>query len=365
MTATQTSAIEQLKTLTGRQHVHLLGRGATGIFAVLRAAGFLNKDVLIPANTCYIVLWAVMASGNHPRLVDIDPQSGNVTPATLEAAHTSKTAAIIPCHIFGIPAPMAEICAWAKARNLMVIEDAALALGNKADEQPCGAWGDASIFSFGLGKTIDVELGGAVLIDDPKLSQEISRVIQTLPMWDKHFYRQTRDWNDLYWVLHRQETSATTAQYARWFQQFHQITAYQIPASYWNDLPPALKRLENNLLHRYKLASIYTEQLTKLAVRLLEIPTTVLWKYPMFVEKNLREDILDILWERGHHEVTCWYPSLQAMSSALLPNLAQPPTPYADEWGAEVINLPLSQNISEADVIETIDTFKHARGQFE
>lgn len=363
MTAAQASAIEQLKILTGRQNAHLVGRGAAGIFAILRAAGFLNNDVLIPANTCYIVLWAIVASGNHPRLVDIDPQTGSVTPATLEAAHTSKTAALIPCHIFGIPAPMAEICEWAKTHHLMVIEDAALALGNRAAERPCGTWGDASIFSFGLGKTVDIELGGAVFTDDPNFSQEISHVLQTFPVWDTQLYRQTRAWNELYWVLHRQERSTIILkhQYAGLFQQFHQITTYQLPTSYWNDLPPALELLNKNLAHRRNLASLYKEVLNNTSMRLLEISaTTALWKYPIFVKKRLREDILDALWERGHHEVTCWYPSLQAMTSALMPNIAQPPTPHADEWGAEVINLPLSQNTSEADVIEITDTLKYA-----
>lgn len=352
MTPAQITATTQLQTLTKRQHVHLTGRGTAGIFAILRAAGFLAKDVLIPANTCYIVAWAVIASGNRPRLVDIDPVTGNVTPSMLEAARTPTTAAIIPCHLYGIPAPMAEICAWANTHQLLVIEDAALAVGNQAGELPCGAWGDASILSFGLGKTIDIELGGAVLTDNAPLSKEISRVLKSLPLWSTSLYKQTRVWNDLYWALHRCENDGLNLdrQYAALFQQFHEIAAYQLPASYWDDLPAALADLKNNLAHRRKLAEIYSEALKAAPVQIQQFADlSALWKYPVFVARQLREDVLDTLWNHGHHEVTCWYPSLHPMVASLLPNINQPPTPCADAWGAEVINLPLSSNTTEID----------------
>ncbi len=352
MTHAQLRGIKQLKSLTGRSHVHLIGRGAAGILAVLRAANIYGKDVLIPANTCYIVLWAVIASGNYPRLTDIDPLTGAVTVKTLRDSLTPATAAIIPCHMYGISAPMNAICAWAKAQHLLVIEDAALAIGNSADGIPCGAWGDASIFSFGLGKIIDTELGGAVLTEDASLSQEVGRVLQRLPIWNKQIYGLARAWNELYWASHRQENIAAPISriYANLFQQFHKTTAYQIPESYWDDLPEAISGLQENLAHRRKITGIYEQYLQNTNIRLLKLPfDNALWRYPVFIDYSMREEVLDALWGQGCHDVTCWYPSLQAMAAAILPNRGQPPTPEADRRGSEVINLPLSQNTPESE----------------
>ena len=66
--------------MTGRQHALLAGRGAAGIWAALRALDLHDAYVMIPANTCYIVLWAVLKSGNKPMLVDVDAETGNLTP---------------------------------------------------------------------------------------------------------------------------------------------------------------------------------------------------------------------------------------------------------------------------------------------
>src|SRR5579871_1060787 len=101
-----------LRERTGRAHVILTGRGATAIWATLRALDLHNQPILIPANTCYIVLWAILQSGNQPYLADIDPLTGNVTAQTLDQSGI-RPAAIIPAHMYGIPVPMAEIVSWA------------------------------------------------------------------------------------------------------------------------------------------------------------------------------------------------------------------------------------------------------------
>jgi dTDP-4-amino-4,6-dideoxygalactose transaminase len=160
----------------------LVGCAATGIYAALCAFGLQGKLVGIPANTCYIVLWAVLRAGCHPVLLDIDPLTGNLplTPQT----NGERLSAIIPCHMYGLAAPIAALCKWAKAQVVIVIEDAALAYGAIADGKPAGAWGDVSVYSFGTGKIVDHGVGGAILADDIRLALEIERIITTLPEWD-------------------------------------------------------------------------------------------------------------------------------------------------------------------------------------
>src|SRR5689334_5160776 len=99
-------SINQLRRLTQRQQVALVGRGATGIWAALRAWDLQDEIILLPANTCYIVLWAVLKSGNHPLLVDVDRRTANLTVAGLEEYIGAHPAVVIPCHMYGLPAPM-------------------------------------------------------------------------------------------------------------------------------------------------------------------------------------------------------------------------------------------------------------------
>src|SRR5688500_7553774 len=118
-----------LRQRAGRGRAVLAGRGAAAIWAALRALDLHDRAVLLPANTCYIVLWAVLQSGNQPYLVDVDPLTANISPDTLNNCNVPNLSAIIPVHMYGLPAPMEAVCAWAKASQIAVIEDAALALG--------------------------------------------------------------------------------------------------------------------------------------------------------------------------------------------------------------------------------------------
>jgi dTDP-4-amino-4,6-dideoxygalactose transaminase len=212
-----TTTKQLLRKLTTRQQVILTGRAAAGIWAALRAWGFHDRVILLPANTCYIVLWAVLKSGNRPLMVDIDPLTGNMDVGQLPAfggqlsavsdqfctrlpaihnkpnseysapstQHFSKPAAIIPCHMYGLGAPMTAICQWALVHDVKVIEDAALALGAMVEGQPAGSWGDAAVFSFGLGKLLDNQVGGALVTDDAALAREVERVLSEAPVWDE------------------------------------------------------------------------------------------------------------------------------------------------------------------------------------
>src|SRR5688572_3295194 len=112
-----------LREMTGRGHALLAGRGAAGIWAALRALDLRHQYVLLPANTCYIVLWAVLRSGNKPLLLDVDSESSVLSRGVqLNTLLDRKIGAIIPCHMYGLPAPMTDICAWAKANDIYVIE---------------------------------------------------------------------------------------------------------------------------------------------------------------------------------------------------------------------------------------------------
>jgi dTDP-4-amino-4,6-dideoxygalactose transaminase len=358
-------ARQSLKTLTQRSEIVLMGRAAAGIWAALRVWGFQGRAVLIPANTCYIVLWAILKSGNHPLLVDVDPRTANLTAAELDQQRAAHPAVVIPCHMYGLPAPLAAICQWANANSVKVIEDAALALGASVDGQPAGSWGDASILSFGLGKIVDQQAGGALTTNDAVFAREVRRLLAEAPVWDDHRIALTNQWHSLYWILHRFETQnpRLTELYPQLFALFGDLTVYQLANTDWGALPALLRDLPHNLARRAHLAALYDAVFNTDANRALLPPLrrpsgAVLWRYPLLARASLRDDLLQHLWEHDLHEATCWYPTLRPMTTALAPYLTQPPTPNADLLGASIINLPLDHSVTENDVLRTVEAVR-------
>lgn len=353
-TRTSRTAIERsLQNWSGRSNVSLLGRAAAGIWATLRALDYHKRIVLLPANTCYIVLWAVLHSDNIPVLVDVDPLTTNLSGETLERAGVRNAAAVIPCHMYGLPAPMAEICAWAKANNVFVIEDAALALGAQVDGQQAGSWGDVGVFSFGLGKIIDHQVGGALVTDDAPIKAEIDRLLARLPVWDDALIALTNQWHNLYWALHQYEDQnpRLLPLYSTLFEIYRPLVSYRLPAREWSGFAEEIGLLRENLAHRALMAERYDYGLHDLPLRTLPRPAgSVLWRYPLLAAPEQRNDLLAHLWENGIHDVTRWYPSLRYMTSALTPDVEQPPTPNADLLSASVINLRVDPETSPPDI---------------
>src|SRR5262245_41712694 len=109
-----------LKNMSGRSQAILAGRASAGIVAALRAYGIKNQWVLIPANICYIVGWAVLQSGNKPFLVDVDPATGNLSLETLNKVSLDSIGALIVCHMYGLGAPISVIAQWAREKGVFL-----------------------------------------------------------------------------------------------------------------------------------------------------------------------------------------------------------------------------------------------------
>ncbi len=350
-----TTAEAILRQQTGRAHALLTGRGATGIEAALRARRLVNARVGIPANTCYIVLWAVLRSGNQPVLLDVNPNTGMLTVESIQ----QPLDALIPCHLYGLPAPMGAISECARAQGVFLIEDAALAIGAQADGRPAGSWGDVSIFSFGQGKIVDQGLGGAVLTDDPVLADNMSRWLNDLPEWDDHLVDLSNQWLALYWALHQYDdrNPALSSFYPTLFELYGSLVSFRLPPDDTTDLVEKLKAIEQDRERRLKLAARYDDAL---ALETFQRPSSAtLWAYPLLVEPDLRDDLLHHLWDAGVHEAARWYPSLQPMQAALCPALPISPSPVAELLASQVITLPLHTGV-DGEQVQQIATVIHS-----
>jgi dTDP-4-amino-4,6-dideoxygalactose transaminase len=172
----ETAAFEsEFAAFTGAQHAVGVGNGLDAIALALQALGIGPGDeVIVPANT-YIATWlAVARIGAQP--VGVEPVDGqwNLDPALVEAAITPRTRALLPVHLFGQPADLAELLALANTHGLAVVEDAAQAHGARYDGRRIGAHGHAVAWSFYPGKNLGAfGDGGAVTTDDPDIAARV------------------------------------------------------------------------------------------------------------------------------------------------------------------------------------------------
>lgn len=132
-----------------------------------------GDEVITVSHTAVATVAAIEQTGAKPVLVDIDPSRYTLDPSWLAAALTSHTRAILPVHLYGCPADMDPILAFAREHQLFVVEDCAQAHGAQYHGKLVGGWGNLSAFSFyptkNLGAYGD---GGAVLTDDPLLAEQ-------------------------------------------------------------------------------------------------------------------------------------------------------------------------------------------------
>lgn len=163
---------------THRAHAIGSANGTEAIFVTLKALGVRPGDeVITVANTFTATAEAIEWTGATPRLVEIDPADHLIDPLAVAAAVGPRTVGIVPVHLFGQPARMAEIQAIARRHGLFVVEDAAQAHGAFEHGRPVGEGSAAATYSFYPGKNLGAYGdAGAVTTDDAALAQRIRLV---------------------------------------------------------------------------------------------------------------------------------------------------------------------------------------------
>jgi perosamine synthetase len=168
-----------------------VSNGTVALHLALAAYGIGPGDeVIVPDLTFAATLNAVIYTGATPVLVDVAADTWNMDPDAVAAAITPRTKAIMPVHLYGQPTDMAPILALAKRRGLVVVEDAAEAVGAKWNGIPCGAIGDCGTFSFFSNKLMTTGEGGMVVFKDDAIAARARR------LRDHGMNPQRRYWHD-------------------------------------------------------------------------------------------------------------------------------------------------------------------------
>ena len=172
--------LEELRTeiqrITGSRHIIFAPSGRAAIAQVLKA--FPQREVVMPAYTCPVVKTAVEFSGKRTRYVDVSRNSLNSMAADFDA-EAMPGRILMPTHLFGIPADIENICALARRRGCITIEDAAAALGTTWHGRPLGTFADVGIFSFERSKRFPAFRGAAIVINNEKVIDS-ERLRQTI-----------------------------------------------------------------------------------------------------------------------------------------------------------------------------------------
>ena len=166
---------------------HAIGvvNGTVSLRIALMAAGIkAEEEVIVPPYTFLATATAVVEANAVPVFADVNLETFNLDPQSVEAAITPKTRAIIPVHMAGQPADMDAILAIAKKHNLLVIEDAAHAHGASYKNRGLGSIGHMGSFSFQSSKNLTSGEGGIITTNDDQLAEAAMRTCrERLAAW--------------------------------------------------------------------------------------------------------------------------------------------------------------------------------------
>ncbi|WP_097014267.1 DegT/DnrJ/EryC1/StrS family aminotransferase [Anaerocolumna aminovalerica] len=168
---------KELAAKTGAKHAAAMASGTSAIHMALKAAGVGKDDIVFcPTLTFSATANPIIYENATPVFIDSDYETWNMNPRLLESAfekYGDRVKAVIVVHLYGLSADMDKIMAICNRYNVIVIEDAAEALGTYYKGKHTGTFGKFGIFSFNGNKIITTSGGGMVVSDDEERIDKI------------------------------------------------------------------------------------------------------------------------------------------------------------------------------------------------
>ena len=308
----------------GVKHVAGVANGTDALLLTLKALGIGGgDDVIIPANTFVATAEAIVHAGARPVLVDINPHTYNIDVEQIEAHVTSRTKAIIPVHLYGLPADLGPILAIAEQYDCDVIEDAAQAHGAEYGGRRVGSFGHAACFSFYPAKNLGAYGdAGAVVTNDDQVALTV-RKLRDHGSIDK--YR-----HDLLGYNSRLDTLQAAV------------------------LLVKLKRLDEWNQLRRDHAQLYNELLSEIpgivTPTMLEGTRHVYHLYVVRVERGNRDELRQYLQEHGI-QTGIHYPTPLHLTSAFESwQYKENHFPIAEECAGKILSLPMYPELERKQI---------------
>jgi len=154
-----------------------------------------GDEVILPTHTIISCAAAIVKTGARPVLVDSDAHTWNMDVEAVRHKISAQTKAIMIVHIFSLPVDLQPLLDLAQEHGLFVIEDAAQMIGQNYRGNPCGSFGDISVFSFYPNKHVTTGEGGMVLTNSEHLAERARGLRNLCFQPDKRFVHEELGWN--------------------------------------------------------------------------------------------------------------------------------------------------------------------------
>jgi len=166
----------------GARHAVSTSFGRVAFYYLLKALDVpRGSEIVFPALTFWVMPEMARVAGFKPVFADVDPVTFTLDPQALERAITTRTVAVVPTHLWGLPCDMDAIMDIARRRRLLVIEDCAHALGATHRGRSVGTIGDAGIFSLQTLKPLNTYGGGMAVMADESLATRVRALAEAEP----------------------------------------------------------------------------------------------------------------------------------------------------------------------------------------
>jgi perosamine synthetase len=250
-------------------------KGRVALYAILKAMGIGPGDqVVLPGYTCVMNVNPIKYLGAKPVYVDIERRTFNMDPALLAEKITADTKAVIAQHTYGYPCQMDAIMDIAGKRAVPVIEDCCLALGSKYKGSTVGTLGRAAYFSFQWNKPYTTGLGGMAITGDEELAEKIEALrSEQMCLPSTRETLMLRAQLVVYRLLIYPRTTAFAQNLFRYLTKKGLVVGSSSTAEFDPGMAPdffkstsavqarsglaQLRRLEQNISHRRKMAQLY------------------------------------------------------------------------------------------------------------
>ena len=295
--------------------------GSDALLLSLRALGVGRGDeVITVANTFISSVLPILHLGVRPRLIDADQNTLSMDISLVEKQITSRTRAIIPVHLFGLPVDMDPIIRLAKKYKLFIVEDACQAHGALYQGRPVGSLGDIGCFSFYPSKNLGAFGDAGAVVTNKKRLADAIRILRNVGQKGKNIH-EVIGYN----------SKLDTIQAA--------ILRTKLPF-----LPAWVQR-------RRKIASYYNDHLRDLPIVLPEEPRYAQASYHLYVIRTKYRDQLKQYLEKNGVACGVHYPiPIHLQPSMRLLGYKKGDFPVSEESAQEVLSLPMYPELTQKEL---------------
>ncbi len=315
------SALErELADLHQMKHGIALNSGTDALRISMDAVGIgAGDEVITTAFTFVASVETIVQTGATPVFVDIESHGFMLDPTKIEAAITPRTKAILPIHLFGQMAHIESIAAIAAKHNLIVLEDAAQALGCNYNGKPAGHFGSAAGFSFYVTKNLGAAGDAGMIVTNDDAVAEACRSIRVHGMGRERYY-----YDHLGYTARMDEMQAAV------------LRVKLTRLAEWNE-------------RRTRIAAIYTDLLRGSDAIL---PTTFEGNnntWHQFSIRHERRDAMQAFLKEQEVDSMIYYPVPIHFHSPYRKFAAgEGSLPVTERVSKDILNLPIHQHLSEA-----------------